>query len=51
MPLSVLATLAGLNGAGSNVSFPLGLVIVEGHDYIGEEDDVGDDGGGGASVG
>lgn len=50
-PLPVFAALAGLDDTGSNVSFPLGLVIVEGDDYIGEEDDVGDDGCSGAGVG
>lgn len=39
------------DGARRNVGFALGFVVVEGYDYVGEEDDVGDDGGGGAGVG
>ena len=40
-----------MNQAGSEVCFALGLVVVEGDDDVGEQDDVGDDGGGGAGVG
>ena len=49
--LSILTAFAGLDGAGSEVCFALGLVVVEGDDDVGEQDDVGDDGGGGAGVG
>jgi hypothetical protein len=50
-PLPVLATFAGLDGAGGEVCFALRFVVVDGDDDVGEQDDVGDDGGGGAGVG
>lgn len=50
-PLPVLAAFAGLDGARGEVCFALGFVVVEGDDDVGEQDDVGDDGGGGAGVG
>jgi hypothetical protein len=49
--LLVLTAFEGLDGSRSDVGFPLGLVVVESDDYVGDEDDVGDDGGGGAGVG
>lgn len=52
LPLPVLAAFtAGLDGARGEVCFALGFVVVEGDDDVGEQDDVGDDGGGGAGVG
>ena len=51
LPLPVLAAFAGLDGSRGEVGFALGFVVVEGDDDVGEQDDVGDDGGGGAGVG
>ena len=49
--LPVLAAFARLDGSRGEVGFALGFVVVEGNDDVGEQDDVGDDGGGGAGVG
>lgn len=52
LPLPVLAAFAaGLDGSRGEVCFALGFVVVEGDDDVGEQNDVGDDGGGGAGVG
>jgi hypothetical protein len=36
LPLPVLAAFAGLDGAGGEVGFALGFVVVEGDDDVGE---------------
>jgi hypothetical protein len=51
LPLSILTTFTGLDSPRGEVGFTLRLVVIEGDDDIGEQDDVGDDGGGGAGVG
>jgi hypothetical protein len=41
----------GCDGSRCDVCFALGLVVLEGYDHVGDQDDVCYDGGGGAGVG